>query len=715
MPIINTNVDNTYILGQLYLIKKQLNSLGRTVATIQQENSGGSSSNNNGVSVSGAAFFADFGAFSAAAPAVGDVSVLDSSTYGGGVFTAQLIINGFSIDGWSVFGTAASGIVWVRQIEEPNVVKLSWFNVVNGYTSDIIPAVTSAVTYLTSIGGGTIEIGGGSFNVGNSLYFNADNITFKGAGQGVTILNTQSGLSPNSGYRYVGWQLSSSSLITYDDSALAMGRGYLDLRVSGDAVNLTPGTKVFINGGSSHYDQNYGEFNIVDKVIGSRVYFKYNLSRDYSQGLSSWQGTLTQDFTPPAEGTTATIHYSGDQVSAVNNALSIGNDLYNIISSTSNTALVQNVPNKGNGTSVLPTGTHLFKYRAIVLTPTTVYNTKVQDLTINSNIRLLTLSNSIKTHVDRVTFVSTPILPFAGGVWMDGDDGRDFLMDNCESYCNYLLKCQFARSFADIVLCRSKFFNAALEFSEFNSNVDVYANKIHIHFEGQTNEVQLTAITTGQTCNNIRIRENDIYASNINNVFATAEIQVFNATGARDTYITNNVIACDNIGTVFANGSFSNIQILNNTLTGKANILYGMNAGTFLADDGRKDSAGRFGFGSRCVVKNNYFSGYVDGFATLTANGEFISNYTNRFGPANAQNEVDSWGNLFYHHFTPPTQAEHFVFKDNVFKNWNLNGGSTYISFPEDDRVEICNNRFLSIDNTGTTTIIGTSCAITQS
>ena len=123
---------------------------------------------------------------------------------------------------------------------------------------------------------------------------------------------------------------------------------------------------------------------------------RYTLSRTYVHKISSWAATLTADFKPPAEDASATIQFSGTQPRG-GTVISIGNDLYKVISATTSTAVVINIKNKGNSTDNIPVGTHIFRYRAIVLTPSVVYNVHVEGMTITGRRKALTVSNTFKT------------------------------------------------------------------------------------------------------------------------------------------------------------------------------------------------------------------------------------------------------------------------------------------------------------------------------
>ena len=519
----------------------------------------------------------------------------------------------------------------------------------------------------------------------------ANNIIVKGAGQNKTFIKVSeksgAGLMVNSHYRDAGWLLNANDLITYKDNSVTSGSRFIDLKIAGDTKSLSPGTIIFINGGANYFDQNYGEFNIVDHCNGNRVYLKYALSRSYEEDISSWATTLTATFKPPAEDANATIQFTGTQPRG-GTVISIGNDLYKVISSTATTAIVTNVKNKGNSKNEIAAGTHIYKYRAIVLTQSVVYNVSVQDMTITGKRKALTVSNTFKTSFKNVTFNWLPQPASPGGIWLDGDDGRDFKMDNCEINCIYLFRAQFARSFADIYISNTHFKQAGIQFSEYNINANIEHCLFDLTANNTPGEETTPIILLGNTCNAINFSNNTIHANNIRQVFSSAEIQGTKAKVFATININNNTFDCNNVGTLLNGGYYGNVNVQNNTISGNVNFLFAMHATN-----------------GSCIIKNNSFTGYVDGFAAAMPNAQYINNTVKRLGQSTKPVEYNRWGNVLYTHISPDTTVQQFVFKGNNFTNWNLLPNSFSHYWPLKQGVEISNNHFYNSPKDTTVTL----------
>lgn len=606
--------------------------------------------------------------------------------FGGGLFTAKEKSN-YVIDSGIVFPAPDPNLVLVRKMNPENIVNISWYGIKDS-THNFMPAFNKATKYLTAKGGGTILFSAVTYLAEPFFTVNANNIKVKGAGKNLTYIKVSNsavaGLMINSNYRDAGWLLNADDMITFKNDALNSGQQYVNLKVKDDKSRLLPGTIIFINGGANYFDQNYGEFNIVDYCNAGKVFLKYKLSRSYAENVSSWAATLTTDFTPPSEGNNATIHFSGSQP-RTGTAISLGNDLYKVISSTSTSAVVMNVKNKGNSAATIKAGTHIFKYRAIVLTPSVVYNVSVEDITVTGKRKAITVSNTFKTSFKNVRFnwLPQPLTP--GGIWLDGDDGRDFTMSNCEINCPYLFSAQFARSFADIYIDHTKFNRAGIQFTEYNINANVTDCEFYLTNNNIPGEINSSVILLGNTCNAINFSNNIIHASNLNNIFYSGEIQGTKAIISSTTNINSNTIICNKVGTLFAGAYSGNVYVLNNNISGSVNYLFNMRSIKPPGNNGEMPV---------CIFKDNNFSGYVDGFGAAATNVQYIHNTIKRIDKANASNELNVWGNVLYTHFTKDTNVVNFVCKDNTFINWNLLPNSFSHYWPINAKTDISNNRF---------------------
>lgn len=613
-----------------------------------------------------------------------------NNLYGGGLFVAKDKGDNI-IDSGIIFPTSNTNIVLVRKMDDAHVVKITWYGIKDS-TQNFMPAFKKATRYLTAIGGGTILFDEGIYFADPCFTIDANNIVVKGAGMNKTFIKVSnkagSGLTVNSHYRDAGWLLNADDMITYKDDGLKQGQRYVDLKIKDERNKLLPGTIIFINGGANYFDQNYGEFNMVDHCnAAGRVFLKYALSRSYTENVSSWAATLTSNFQPPVEGSIATIYFSGTQPRG-GTAISIGNNLYKVISSTTNSAVVINVKNKGNSTTVIPAGTHIFKYRAIVFTPSVVSNVSVSGITITGKRKSVVVSNTFKTSFNNVRFNWLPQPLSQGGIWLDGDDGRYFKMSNCEVNCPYLFSCQFARSFADIFIDHTKFNEAGLQFTEYNINANVTNCEFNLTGHNLPGELNSSVILLGNTCNAINFSNNIIHANNIGGtLFYSGEIQGSKAIINSKLNISNNTIICSGVGTLFSGAYSGNVYVANNNISGLVNYLFNIHSYK-LPNSPYPIPV--------CVFRNNNFSGNIDGFAAAATNVQYIKNIINRKGPANAANEYNVWGNVLYTHFVKDTNVINFVCKDNTFTNWNLLRNSFSHYWSVNERTDISNNHFIN-------------------
>ncbi len=605
--------------------------------------------------------------------------MLPANINGGGIFKVENKGN-YVIDSGIVFPTTDASLVLVRKMDNAQIVRMEWYGIKDS-VQNFMPAFKKATAYLNTKNGGTIIFNAGTFLAEPFFTIDANNITVQGAGQQKTFIkvaaNAGAGLMVNSNYRDAGWLLNADDLITYKDNSVVAGNDFIDLKVLSDSKKLPAGTIIFINGGANYYDQYYGEFNVVDHINNSgRIFLKYKLSRSYQQSVSSWTATLTAAFTPPAENENAAIQFSGTQPRG-GTIISIGNDLYKVLSSTASTAVVMNIKNKGNSNNIMPAGTHIFRYRAIILTPSVVYNVNVQNLTITGRRKALTVSNTFKTYFKNVTFNWLPQPASPGGRWLDGDDGRDFTMDNCIINCAYLFNAQFARSFADIYISNTHFIQAGMQFTEYNINANLTHCVFDLTYNNIAGEETGPIILLGNTCNKINFSDNVIHAANVRQLFNSGEIQGSKAVISSEININNNAINCTNVGTLITGTYSGNINVQHNIITGSVNFLFALHS-----------------INGDCLISNNSFTGYIDGFAAALTNAQYINNSVKRLGASSKPVEYNAWGNVLYTHFKADTSVQHFVFKNNNFYNWNLQQNSFSHYWRLNEKVDISNNHF---------------------
>jgi hypothetical protein len=634
-----------------------------------------------------------------------DTSVIYQTTdYGGGLWNYSSDTTTIDNTGTILVSTATGGTY--KRIYD-GALNIRWFGAKGDGVTNDIPAWDLAKAALPA-GGGTIYFPRGRYMsdaVGWRVF--RSNVYMKGDGIDATFLLTP---RPSSAYglqlaryRDGGWSLNPATLYTYMDTA-AVGQGYIRLKPGQDKTLLKKDMVLFFNGGANYYDQFYGEFNVIDTLIGDQLFFKYNFARDYTAARSSWNGTLTAPFTPPAINASAIAQIESPPPMNANQAISLGNDLYQVTASSGNNVTLRNL-GKGNGTAVIPAGTRVYKARAIYLTPSTVYNIIVEDMSIDGQRNGLVVSNSVKSYFNRIRLTSRKgVIP--GGLWLDGDGGRDMILDNSEIYSDGVRNSQMARSFGDIKFKNTKFFQSTVDFSEFNYNFDVEDCDIHLHKIDA--EPLGYAISVGTSTTNGRIFKNRISISDATSVITANDIQGYRASSRSAMVISNNIIYADRCVSGISLHTAGTLAIEDNTIIGNIVNIFGSSAALPYGASNQVVENQRFVFGSAMTIRRNTFVGYTDNFTVRPDpfNIDVQDNYVNRFGPSwKPDLNAAGLGNIIRGSVSSPTPtltvpAENLTVRNNVFKGWNYSQFSFNLQRPLNDRVDISNNRFF--DQTGT-------------
>lgn len=539
------------------------------------------------------------------------------------------------------------------------------------------------------------------FPTGNYLFKNgiqvyADSIEIYGDGPGKTIINTPDNSDATgleiSQYRSIGWTL---NVIPFKNEVYS-GQKYVVLKDIANAISFKPRTKIFINGGASGYDQNYGEFNIVERVSRDTVFLLYTIVKDLNYENSSWFGSLGSDFTIPY-GKTAIATINNPPAVTIFPYASINNSTFKILSVSGNSVTLQNNI-KTNDTAFI-TGAKVFKARNIYLTPLSSSGVNVHDLTIVGHRKAVSISNSIGMRFTNVEFIWKPGKS-KGGLVIDGDDGRDAVFDKCYLHADSLQDCQIARSFTGLKLLDCKLDQVAVNFSEFSSNCEI--RNCEIYCKAQPYRYYIP-IQIGWTTTNILLDGNTvtidggIYCA----ISSFSDVNTYTASLGGQVIIQNNLIQCNGSTLAFNMYGPGMMTLQNNHVTGRtegvfaANGLVLNNAGTYAF----KSNLERAVKGSLVRYLNNTFAGYCDMFyRTRPTNIICEGNYTDRFGPYDPLNREVGFGNILYNHgngidYTP---VEIVRFKNNIFKNWEYLDYSFNYDNTLSEKVDISNNLFLN-------------------
>ena len=580
----------------------------------------------------------------------------------------------------------------------------------DGITNDV-PAFEAAKQALAKKGGGTIYFPKGKYmSDQNGWRVFAHNIRLRGDGIDKTFLLTP-GSSNAPGlqmapYRDAGWQNDPEQQYTYEDN-VKEGDRFIKVKAGQGMSSFLRGTLFFISAGASYYDQYYGEFNQVDKVVGNTIYLVYPIGRDYTTDKSAWYGTLTQPFTPPAAGSTAkAVALKAPWNKRYPYPISLGNNLYSVMQTDGTNMVLKNM-GKGNATAELPAGTHVYKGRAIRLTPSAAYNIQVEDMTIEGHRKTVVVSNSVQTRFDRVKFIWLPGKSKGGG-WLDGDDGRDCILNDCIVQSDSIIGSQFARSFSDVKVLNCTFTQTSINFTEFNTNCEVANCSFTILNTNESKKYLFNpAIVTGGSTYRIYVHDNRCKVSNLSAAISSQpDIQTFPRNFLTKTTVTNNTIDAENCNGAINIINLGETLIDSNHITGSLSCVFaGTGASLFVEPSLPAAEQQRMMALSVCTIRNNYFEGYTNGFITRDPNNLIIENNDIRLTSAThttGSKTQTSSGSIiipFKDNYSLPVMT--FVFRNNTFTGWNYTPHSINFNKPVTKGVSISNNLF--INNIGVT------------
>lgn len=569
-----------------------------------------------------------------------------------------------------------------------------------------IPAFEAAKKALAALGGGIIYFPAGKYlSDANGWRVFSSNITLRGDGIDKTYLLTPIHtnapgiqLAP---YRNAGWNNQPEQQYTYEDEAKA-GDRFIKLKPGQDRSLFTPGTIFYICAGASYYDQDFGEFNIVDNVVGNTIYLKYPLCKDYNTEKSAWYGSLAADFTPPpVNGSAIASIIRGPVHKQYPYNISIGNELYTVLKMENNNYVLKNI-GKGNKADILPAGTKVYKARSICITPSAAYNITIKDMTIEGHRKAAVLSNSVRTLISNVKFIWYPGRD-KGGIWLDGDDGRDCIIQDCIVQSDSIIPSQFARSFSDIKVLRSTFIQTSLDFTEFNANCEVANCRFTIKSDnGIRRFPNNPAITIGASTFNTYVHDNIIHIYNRSSAIASQpDIQVYPRNCLHSVVVEYNTIQADRCTSAINIIVLGTTRIYNNIITGSVSSVFG-GTGASLYIDANLPAAERKQLISNatCSITYNHFKGSTDGFFARDPNNVIIEdNDINRLGDytSGGNTRILQNGNIIARSVPDSTVPFlKFVLRNNTFTGWHYTPNSISFNRPINKDVIITNNRFIN-------------------
>jgi len=574
--------------------------------------------------------------------------------------------------------------------------------------------------------GGTLFIPNGHYRL--SAIFHRDNVHLLGESRNGVLIDSQ--IPGDNGielsvYRRGGWVTRLDELTPYKDT-LNVGQHWIEPQDPADLAKYEVGDKIFIAAGSSmQFDQEHGEFNRIKYITATRLYLEKGLLNDYGTDVATWNALIEEDFTPAPVGVEFDIQVrvlKDDGEPGALRGISIGNDLYEFLNSTSTNVETDGKPNSNtvytwtvrsvrntNGTDLVQANTKVYKQRVIIKTPETSYGNIIENLTVKAAGDTINLSNSMNTEIRNVTMLRTR----AGGLWMDGDDGRDARFRNCKMQSEVLKFSQPARSFAEMSFRDCEFIQSTVGFTEFCKNCEIIGcnfSAFRLNDEDdQDPRYQYTdtpAISLGWTTSNIRIERNTIHGDNVSVLIDTfPDINGYRAAWRGAMTIKDNHLYGNNTEYIIRTGQLGNAEISGNKMYGRTMAVFGISGHHLDADSiGTTNAKGTYIHSSHLNCHHNQFIGYLN----IANYGEmhniiFKNNYFHCLGDVRGSN--DDKGNIVWDNPNGNTypNVEMVIIKDNIFKNWlyrdeNASNPNPSINYqgPKSARVNISNNLFLN-------------------
>ncbi|MCP9237162.1 hypothetical protein [Lewinella sp. JB7] len=279
------------------------------------------------------------------------------------------------------------------------------------------------------------------------------------------------------GYRDTNWDYDLVDVATYDTTSATLNSRVFQLKTAADAAVWVGRRKAFLSGGASYGDQQHGEQLLIDSVVGLNVHLNQPLALDYFPSRNSHYGDLNASFTQPAVGSNVQVNLSkSPPVGPKGKYFSIGNDLYELISSDGGTLYtIRNIGkgNKAAGT-VIPTGTKAYFRRVLIHTPGAPENFYVRGSGPGSIMvgrrDLIRSSNLFNSTVENMTLVYAKQGTDVNGLWLNADGYRGLNLRNLIVYSvsGRTEVGQAARSGTGLLIENVQFRDISLELTEFS-------------------------------------------------------------------------------------------------------------------------------------------------------------------------------------------------------------------------------------------------------
>jgi hypothetical protein len=558
-----------------------------------------------------------------------------------------------------------------------------------------------------SVPAGTYICSFQSWNLGGRSH-----ITWTGAGSAVTkfystwdttrmgLLNIGMLFAP---YDMSGWQMLANQVYPQND-AKVVGTNTMTLKSGIPSTGLYVGDVVFWQDGRTDFQQNFGEFNQITAINGTTITFRYPWNRDYTTPVCEYGGVVTGGpYQAPVPGAyvTLSVNFGTQPAPTPGDAISLDNDVYTYIGPGVGTGkyVFQNA-GRANTMSSIPAGTTVSGVCGLIRCTQATTDITMNNLTIVGCWDAIQIANTVNLKFNNcaITMQRMTDTP-AGGLFFDGDGGREIDFTNCTFTAPACWASQWGRSTSGVRYTSCTFNNVAMDYSEYVNDCNMTNCVMTVN--GANPVGPTCAIGVGMTCGGITISGCDINVSNMKDgVFENGDIQQFVHYHGNPVNIQNNTIYSTNSGGVFAKTyGFSNrpTNITGNNITGK-----------FLAlgQIGQVADTVRTPLGSvLCQFTGNTVNASFDYLLTSAGTCDnliFENNTITKMGP------YQGWpgGTIFWDAGTGPWPAKNQLWMmNNTFNNWAFNS-NIYNLFnlycPWGGGMQVTNNNFMNTSNTTT-------------
>lgn len=522
------------------------------------------------------------------------------------------------------------------------------------------------------------------------LYINRSNLNLYAKGATVNVEGTNANGLTLSPYRRGGWKTRSRDVIpvSFKDNTYQKGTSFLYVDAE-RASALKGGEVVFVRFGARKFDQEQGEFNVVDKVVGEKVFFQKPLTMPYDLVYCNSQTEVSETVVLPKVNDVVSVSLSGD-LPKTGSLITISGVTFFVNDVNGNVVTITSVHSFNTGHTVVDAGEKVYASQALVLCGETSANVNINFLSVRSSGDVLNTSNSVDVTMNRCVFERTATE--GGGLWWDADGGRGISLNGCVVSSKTPIASQIARSCSDIGITNCDIKNASIGVTEFSRNVNIRGNTIHTK-QGVKNgaEFDITPVGIGHTTADIKVHGNSIVGDGTKYGISTnPDIHLSKNLYRGHTSITNNSIDITKAETAINISGAGIRMVAFNQISGDTCYLFSIPNQEFVSED------------HPCFVSftQNSFTGKIN--AVMASHLLYCSVeklYINRTGKATIGNTAttNGGGNVVWGRNGQPEPYGNVSFVDVTLVGWEkLPNSINWKGSADDPNVEISNVKFLS-------------------